>query len=673
MTFRLKSGFCTLVLLLAGFSFVSAGEKLTLTAGGKTDYQILLPESPTQVQTAAAEELAGILKEISGADFPIIREDGTVAKPEEKLLVIGPSRTSQKFLNGDPDESSIGYDGIIIKQAGESIVFSGHPQRGPLYAVDTFLEDELGCRWWTSAESFIPKCADITADDFDLCYTPKLIFRDSFYEGVIGEDHVQFASRIKCNGNAEPIPEKWGGHHHYLYFVHSFYQIINPMEYEEHPDWFPEIDGVRKVGCAWAGTPEYREWAKHLKPEQIAEQGAQLCLSNEELYQTMLARILDGLKKDPTATIVSISQNDWGGYCECEKCRKVLEEEGTISGVILRFVNRMAEDIQRVYPDVLIDTLAYRDTRKPPLSVSARENVIVRLCSIECSFIQDLQSWYGEPLSRSGERRPAVEEQNLSFQADIEEWNKHAEHLFIWDYMTDFSAYLLPFPNYRIWADNIRFFTEHRTLGLFEQGDYQAATGDFVQLRAWVVAKLLWNPELSQRELMEEFIAGYYAPELVPLYMEYFDLLADAYEKTGMGLDIYRKSAKDWIDLDTMNRAKEILNECFAIAERLERENPEKYANLVYKVRRESIPHDLVLISDYAAFTEEARLSGKEFIAPKPEEMKAFAEDFCTRLDKAGVKVYAEFSSPEMLDEYKEKIRALGADPLAVPDDETAK
>lgn len=650
--------------IAVGTVFSFAGD-LTLIDGGQTDYMILLPESPTPAQTSAAYELTLVLEEISGVRIPTKRETAETAEqitPSDKLLVIGPSASSKKLL-GDVDESAIGYDGILIKRVGSSLVFSGHPKRGPLYAVYTFLEDVLGCKWWTPAERTIPHSEKITVGDLDIAYAPKLIYRESFYTNVIGEENGPFAAHLKCNGNSENIPEELGGHHSYLYFVHSFYQIIPATEYEEHPDWFSEIDGVRKVGYPYGGTPEYHEMVKRLKPEQISRKGSQLCLCNEELYQTMLHRVLEGLEKNPNATIVSISQNDWEGYCECEKCRKVAEEEGTYSGSVLRFANRMAEDIEKVRPDVYVDTLAYRYTRQPPKNVVARDNVIVRLCSIESSFVQNLASEYGQPFTRD-DRRPAEEAQNESFRADIEGWNKHAKHLFIWDYMTDFWAYLLPFPNYRVWADNIRFFVDHNSIGIFEQGDFQAETGDFTQLRAWVVAKLLWNPELSQRDLMEEYIAGYYAPELVPVFMSYFDLLSDAYEKTGKTLEIYRRSAKDWIDIDTYNQAAQLFDRAEETARELEAKDSQKYANLLYKVRRERIPLDLVLLMDYAAFHKEAEEAGKEFRAPKPEEMKAYAEDFIARLDKAGLTTIFEGSGPEDLEKFKQELLDKNTDPL---------
>ena len=229
-----------------------------------------------------------------------------------------------------------------------------------------------------------------------------------------------------------------------------------------------------------------------------------------------------------------------------------------------------------------------------------------------------------------------------------------ADHLFVWDYMTDFALYLLPFPNYRVWADNIHFFIDHHTVGLFEQGDYQAATGDFVQMRAWVVAKLLWNPSLDQRELMKEFITGYYAPELVPIYLAYFDLLADRFETLGTPLGIFRNTAFDWVDLDTLNKATELQEKALTTATELEKKDPEKFAGLVFKVRRERIPLDLVRLMNYDDYAFTATATGQPLLGPKRSEMKGLAEDFAARLDASGVTQQAEWASAEVFANFKQ-------------------
>ena len=75
---------------------------------------------------------------------------------------------------------------------------------------------------------------------------------------------------------------------------------------------------------------------------------------------------LEKIRQNPAAGMISISQNDWRGNCQCAKCKAIEEEEGSPSGLLLRFVNAVAADIAKEYPDFLMETLAYQYTRKAP-------------------------------------------------------------------------------------------------------------------------------------------------------------------------------------------------------------------------------------------------------------------------------------------------------------------
>ena len=68
----------------------------------------------------------------------------------------------------------------------------------------------------------------------------------------------------------------------------------------------------------------------------------------------------------------------------------------------------------------------------------------------------------------------------------------------------------MPHPNLRVLGPNVKFFVDHSVKGLFEQGAYTSKGAEMAELRAWVLARLLWNPALDGQELIDEFIAGYY-------------------------------------------------------------------------------------------------------------------------------------------------------------------
>ena len=168
-------------------------------------------------------------------------------------------------------------------------------------------------------------------------------------------------------------------------------------------------------------------------------------------------------------------------------------------GSLLTFVNRIAGDIKDEFPGVYVDTLAYRYTRKAPKTIKPADNVIIRLCSIECCF--------GHALGDESC------EQNAAFKKDIEEWSAICDNLYIWDYTTNFMYYLAPFPNLGVLRENVKFYKDHHVIGLFEQGNYQSTSGEFGELRAYLLAKLMWNPDMSEEEYdrhMNEFLEDYY-------------------------------------------------------------------------------------------------------------------------------------------------------------------
>ena len=239
---------------------------------------------------------------------------------------------------------------------------AGDRPRGTLYAVYTFLEDMVGCRWWSSSESFTPQLATLEIPELNTVYVPKLLCREAFYRDAF--DGV-YAARSKCNGHFERIAPEYGGHYTILGWCHTFYQILPPDTYfAAHPEWYSEIGGKRTFDRA------------------------QLCLTNEEMRAEFVKNALEWIRKDPTSGIISISQNDCGGACACAKCAALQEQEGAASGPIIHFVNAVAEAIEQEFPDMLIETLAYSYTRHAPKHVKPRENVLIRLCSIECSFAQ---------------------------------------------------------------------------------------------------------------------------------------------------------------------------------------------------------------------------------------------------------------------------------------------
>ncbi|HOS94871.1 MAG TPA: hypothetical protein PLQ54_16245, partial [Armatimonadota bacterium] len=169
-----------LAVALVGLVVAGSGAfGMTLAHDGKAKCPIVVARSAIAAERTAAQDLASILHQVTGATFEI-RAPGEVAEGERQIIV-GPSART-RHLAPDVDVAALGSDGIVIRTVGDRLLLFGGRPRGTIYAVNTFLEDVVGCRWWTSAESTIPRKPTLEVAGLHTVYTPKLFSREVFFK-----------------------------------------------------------------------------------------------------------------------------------------------------------------------------------------------------------------------------------------------------------------------------------------------------------------------------------------------------------------------------------------------------------------------------------------------------------------------------------------------------------
>ena len=493
-----------------------------ITIGGKEvtpgAYAVAVPADPTPQEQFAAKDLAVHLARMTGKRLAVVAETDL---GDRTPIVVGRCMDTLKRLGVVVDFVALGTEGIAIEAKGPALVLAGN-QRGVLYAVYSFLEDELGCRWFTPDCARIPREGRFDVGDLKIRYTPPLEYRDTDYPCCRDAD---WAVSNKMNGTHPRLDEARGGKVSYSHFVHTFNSILNPAEhFEKHPEWFSEVKGKRIGGRT------------------------QLCLTNPEVLAIAKRTVREWIKAAPQATIFSVSQNDWHNYCTCPTCKALAEKEGSQAGPILHFVNAIAEDIEKDYPDKVISTLAYQYSRKPPRHVKPRSNVCVRLCSIECCFAHPLDAC------------PT----NASFVDDIRGWNEICNRLYIWDYIIDYHHSVMPWPNLRSLKPNINFFVDHGVKGLYEEACYFTPASELAELRTWIIAKTMWRPETDVDLAVDEFLRGYYGPAAWPI-RQYLDLLhAQVVEHPDWHANIWAKPSSPWLAPDLMEQYVRLFDEAEA-------------------------------------------------------------------------------------------------------------
>jgi hypothetical protein len=213
----------------------------------------------------------------------------------------------------------------------------------------------------------------------------------------------------------------------------------------------------------------------------------------------------------PDATVYSDSQNDTQEYCQCDDCTKLAGKYGGQSGLYLWFVNQIADAIAADHPGKLIDTLAYQFTEEPPRHIAPRPNVRVRLCPIAMCDSHPLET------CTSKESREFVER--------LAGWSKLTDNLYIWHYTADFAHYLMPFPDFHEFPQDLRLYQRLGIKGVFAEGDYApGGGGSDAELRTWVMSRLLWNPAADDDALVTEWMQGVYGQSWKPM-RQWFDLL----------------------------------------------------------------------------------------------------------------------------------------------------
>ena len=581
-----------------------------LAESGKTAYTVAVSGDATVAERHAADELASFLAQVSGVNFSVTTSD---SRPVEPALVVGPGPVA-RILVPDLDPDALEPDGILVKSVGDHIVLAGARPRGTLYAVYTFLQDAVGCRWWSSKVSTVPVRKRLAVGRQDVRFVPRLEYRETFWFDSFDPD---WAVRNKSNANRAALDEKRGGHITYKGFVHTFEGLVPPGEYfAKHPEWFSEREGKRVGGTGVR---------------------SQLCLTNPELRDFVTQRVLEWLRESPDANIVSVSQNDWRNPCQCKTCAALVAHEGAESGPMLHFVNYVAERVEPQFPDAAISTLAYQYTRQPPKHVRPRPNVIVRLCSIECSFAHTL----GESA------------ENAAFRTDIEGWSKVCQRLYIWDYTTNFGHYIMPHPNLRVLGPNVRFFVRNGVKGVFEQGAYQSYGAELAELRAWVLAQLLWDPELDADALIAEFLAGYYE-EAAPFLGRYIAVLHDECERTNHFLSIGSPPSAPFFNLETMAQAEELFNR----AEAAVAGKPD----VLDRVRVARMPLRYVWALRWRDFQREAKLAGITW--PGPEDYVGNCQTFYDLGQEHG---FAKLSEGGAFDSFAQRTIRLDRQDSPVP------
>jgi hypothetical protein len=411
-------------------------------------------------EKVAAKELQRVLRKV---------------RPKRSFATGPPLRNGSQFLVGAAAAAEqgvpasrwreLGAEGFVVDSTTPTVLLSGRPgsARGSTYAVSHLLF-ALGVRHLAADETVLPKACPDSLPRLDVAHNPSFEYRDNDQLQV--RDNPRWAVGVGYNGASLNASRAQGGSVRYATppgFVHTSYALLS---FPAEPHVVKNGEGKDTRVHPPALFAKHPEW---FWPRSSGATG-QLCWSNASLVAFAAAQALRVLAADPHAEILSVSQEDNGERCQSAEEERVNEEEGSPMGALLRAVgrerlepaslpplapvragppllprsaslhlraflcsqvNQVAAAVRKKHPRVAVSTLAYQWSRAPPQKTRPAANVVVQLCTIECDFAH-------------GMRHP----HNAAFVKDLAGWSAISGRLYIWDYITDFANYLMPFPNW---------------------------------------------------------------------------------------------------------------------------------------------------------------------------------------------------------------------------------
>lgn len=463
-------------------------KNITLAFNQKTSYHIVHSINSTECERFACKELQKYIYHATNTLIPVFSDKCDQRGPE---ILIASARHSnlKSLLKGKSSES------FIIKVIDDNLIIDGNSPRAILYGVYKFLEVFINYRCFAyDCEKYNYLNELSIPNDYELIQDFTFEYREVYFNSAFNEN---FASKNMLNSNLADLGNRHGNKVKWYNFHHSFSDLINPKEYfDTHPEYFSLIDGKR------------------------VKEHTELCLSNPDVFKLSLEKLRSWIINNPECDIFSVAQDEWMGHfikmaCECENCKKIDEENNSQSGSIITFVNKLAKEIKKEFPNKLIHTFAYQYSRKTPTKVIPNDNVIVRLCNIECSWSRSIEE--------SAQKNKDSE--SAKFYQDLINWSKTAKRLYIWDYAVNFRNYLLPFPNFKTMEKNIALYKKMNVKGVLMQGNFSYGGGGyFDELKSYVISRLLRDDTEPLEFLIKEFCDAYYGENASPYIIEYLNL-----------------------------------------------------------------------------------------------------------------------------------------------------
>ncbi|MCM8768245.1 MAG: DUF4838 domain-containing protein, partial [Candidatus Omnitrophica bacterium] len=429
--------------------------------------------------------LQKLLREMFNLSLPINPPGLSVNLNPKNVFLLGPEVALKSGTINRKELEQQGYFGLVVKAEQGGVTIAGLNRHGTAYGIYAFLEKQ-GCRFYGSGCQKIPRKAE------KVVFTCQFADKPFFPGPRIGPGYEIYGAPSDAWGLANKAENQefftdisWGWREHT-----AGYLVPRQIYYDKHPEYFRlQGDGTRL-------------------PKDTSNFRTVICTTHPDVLKISAQRALRWIALQPDRKFFSITQGDDHEWCRCDRCRSMEYQPGNYSDMMLYWVNYVAREVAKKYPDKSIITYAYGPTQPPPVKLKPEPNVYIFYCA-----------WPNASSAPCGIRDFDAPENYLAKQ-EIEGWLKVAPgRVGLYDYNA-YGCYTL---NGMAWK--VKWCAQRNMCGFMYCGINQS----FRPLFQYVHSKLNWNPFLEVANLKRDFIYAYYR-QAAPIMEKIINTIYDRIE-----------------------------------------------------------------------------------------------------------------------------------------------
>ena len=256
------------------------------------------------------------------------------------------------------------------------------------------------------------------------------------------------------------------------------------------------------------------------------------CWISEDFYEASLEDIENYIigyeKAGYKLDYIDVAAGDNAFWCDCRDCTALLKKEGSYSAHVLKWVNRLSEELNETHPDIYYGVFAYAGSNRPPKTIEASEHVCVTYCfDHNCSEhpLDGSRCTWGDPSSG----RAFGPRDNPTYANYITTWASICDNVYAWYYGLPNGLLTMSFiHNVR---DDISFLHDIGVKGFFWEAETCGYDANFIAYQ--LAFELVWNSDMTDEEydaIYDRILAATYGKEAAPFIKEYIKVIDRIHE-----------------------------------------------------------------------------------------------------------------------------------------------